>query len=468
MMDAKEKQQVLQDFVHAMKHDWDERARQGAKWFINPPKLQQSDEEFEASGRLEIDRLIRAELSLLTGGRDPKQLRLLEIGCGIGRMTRYLAELFGEVYATDVSEEMIRQAQQRLQGIANIRFYETNGCDFAELPSDYFDLAFSAYVYQHVPSAEVIRASLSDAYRVLKPGGVFKFQVNAIVTFDFEGLEKDTWTGAAFPESEIRRFAQEHNAQLVSIFGAGTQYCWATLRKREPGALQRFSMQPRIEFFGCTDDPQSKTIPLRGDHAYLALIVSGINRDEVDINTVSVEIDGQEVLPHYLGPISRIYEPAMKEEFGASLDHLTQIEVRIPIGEPSGNTEVRVRLSQGEVSAPITVELKEPQPIIPKIDTIINAFDYGTEIYASGEKSRLRLYVEGLDETADTGNIRLQIGDRIIKPTYVGFLLCNGTHQIDAQLPKGIKPGLTDLKLYFGNVASPPAQLQIKSGASSH
>ena len=34
---------------------------------------------------------------------------------GIGRITRYLAAIFGEVQATDVSGEMIRQAKERLE-----------------------------------------------------------------------------------------------------------------------------------------------------------------------------------------------------------------------------------------------------------------------------------------------------------------------------------------------------------------
>ena len=44
----------------------------------------------------------------------------LEIGCGLGRMTRHLAGIFGEVYATDVSAEMIRGACARLGHLGNV------------------------------------------------------------------------------------------------------------------------------------------------------------------------------------------------------------------------------------------------------------------------------------------------------------------------------------------------------------
>src|SRR5690606_31703971 len=127
-----------------------------------------------------------------------KQLRLLEIGCGIGRMTRHLSRIFGEVYGVDVSAEMIAQGKERLADCANVHLYETSGVDFAPLADDYFDRAFSVYVFQHVPDAEVMRANIRDACRVLRPGGIFKFQTCGIVSEAYAGTPKNTWTGASF------------------------------------------------------------------------------------------------------------------------------------------------------------------------------------------------------------------------------------------------------------------------------
>ena len=118
------------DGLRRMKEDWNARARRNARWFINTVHHRQADGEFDRTGRLEVKRLVRADLPLLTRGRDPRRLRLLEIGCGIGRMTRALAEIFGEVYATDVSGEMIRRGQRRVRDCPNVVFSETNGVDF--------------------------------------------------------------------------------------------------------------------------------------------------------------------------------------------------------------------------------------------------------------------------------------------------------------------------------------------------
>src|SRR5258705_7114449 len=113
MNEAKDTGTQLQEFSHAMKRDWDERARSNAKWFINTLKLEQSDAEFDASGQRDVQSAIIDKLAELAPGEDPQQLCVLELGCGIGRMTKFLASVFAEVHATDVSGEMIAQARAR-------------------------------------------------------------------------------------------------------------------------------------------------------------------------------------------------------------------------------------------------------------------------------------------------------------------------------------------------------------------
>jgi SAM-dependent methyltransferase len=463
MSDPPEKQPGLPDFIQAMKRDWDARARENAKWFINTLKLQQSEEEFDRSGEVEIGNLVLPDLAFITQGRDPQRLRVLEIGCGIGRMTRHLAGLFGEICASDVSAEMLKQAQERLRAFDNVRFYETNGCDFAGLPSDYFDFAISVYVYQHVPSADVIRANLADGYRTLKPGGVFKFHTNGVIHPAFVEVEKGTWAGAAYPETEIRRLARELGAQLISIFGAGTQYCWTTLRKRQQRASNLPPRRPQIESYGWSEDLRIKEIPLSSDQACLALAISGLAPEEVDANNLMVRINDRVILPRYAGPVRLHLVASLQAEFGRSLDHLIYAEAEIPRGEPSGPARICVQFGNEEASAPITVELGEPQHLPPRIVLIRNGSDGGLDVYARGPKSSLVVQVHGLGETADVGNVRLQVGEHIIQPGYVGFVPRNAAHQINVQLPENIGVGEFETRLYFGNISSPSVLLSVKA-----
>ncbi len=343
-----------------MKLGWDARAREDAKWFINTLRPDQTEEEFDETGSFEVRRQIIDSLWLLAGGRDPKTLRLLEIGCGIGRMTRHLADIFGEVHATDVSAEMIRQARERLRHLSNVFLHETSGCDFAGLPDEHFDLIFSAYVFQHVPGVEVIRSNLRDGWRVLKPGGVFKFVTNGMTDEDFGRMPKDTWTGAAFPEAAIRRAAGELGAQLLGITGEDTQYCWTVWRKRRreggAGSLKP-SLQPRILLCGWADDPGTPEIPVRGDRAYLTLLISGHDPDAVDAASLTVELGGQQILPRYCGPMDVSHLKLLPAEI--EMMNVVQVNAKVPGEAARGATTVRVRVADA-VSNAVTASLVEP------------------------------------------------------------------------------------------------------------
>jgi ubiquinone/menaquinone biosynthesis C-methylase UbiE len=440
-------EQNLKEFANAMKRDWDSRARENAKWFINTAKLLQSDDEFYDTGRVEVEKWLAGDLLLLTQGRDPTSLRLLEIGCGIGRMTKHLSRTFGEVCGIDVSGEMIRLGRDRLQSLSNVRLYETSGLDFAQFSDEYFDVIVSAYVFQHVPTPEVIRSNIKDAYRVLNPGGVLRFQVNSVSNPEFDLIQKDTWTGATFTEKDIRTVSDEIGAQLISISGVGTQYCWAAIRKRLQGTnLKR--PHPRIEAFGRGDDLSQKAVPIAGDHSHLTIIVSGLCRDEWDANTFVVEVNEQKTLPYYVGPVSG--------------DALTQVQTIVPTGVSAGIGSLRVRLRGGEPSDSVQVGFLDPAPITPRVELVTNAVDGGVDIHASGPKSLIRLFVAGLHGRAQPSTVKVEIANQIVAPASIEFLPANGLYHVKFQIPAGIMPGRTELRLRAADGHSPTVWLDLE------
>ncbi len=456
-----------------MKRDWNQRAQENSRWYINTVRKDQSDEEFDATGLNEINALILPELVLMTGGRslhELGELKFLEIGCGIGRMTKHLATIFGEVHATDVSGEMIRQARERLKDLPNVHLHETSGVDFAALPNDFFDIAFSAYVFQHVPSKAVIESNIRDAYRVVKPGGILRIHTNGVEAQSYAEAEKNTWAGATFTESELRQLARELGAQLVSVYGGDTMFCWTMIRK----PLRLFSPTKtheedtkgncRIEFHARADNSAIRLIPTGGDEAWLSLVASGLDREKVDANNLKVSIGGNLVAPRYVGRPRPHFDEELRARFGQSFDQLTYVEARIPAGTLSGKVVVNILVENGETSADHEIELVEALPVAPKIVTVRNGFDYQTEIRASGPKSLLRLFVEGLNEAADCANTKIKVGEHSISPTFVGFVTDIAGYQVDAQLPAGIEAGETSLELIFNDVASEAVAVEIKSG----
>lgn len=461
--------QTAGEFAEVMKRDWNQRAEENSKWYINTVRLDQTEAEFDATGQHEINTLILPELILMTGGRNPHELKFLEIGCGIGRMTKHLAAIFGEVHSTDVSGEMIRQARQRLGHLPNVHLHETSGVDFAALPDDYFDVAFSAYVFQHVPSKAVIESNIRDAYRVVKPGGILRIHTNGVEAQSYAEAEKNTWAGATFTEVEARSLARELSAQLISVYGGDTMFCWTMMRKpkkvfsstktHEEGAKKNF----RIEFHARADNPAIGTVPTGGDDAWLSLVVSGLDRESVDANNLKVSLGGKAITPRYVGRPRPHFDKELRRQFGSSFDQLTYVEVRIPSEAASGKVAVKVELESGDVSPDYEIELVEAQPAAPKIVTVRNGFDYQAEIHASGPKSLLRLFVEGLSDRATCGNVNVKVGEHLISPTFVGFVTDIASYQVDAQLPVGIETGVTTLELIFNGVASEAVAIEVKS-----
>src|SRR5450432_3036280 len=89
--------------VQRMRRDWDRRARENARYYVATGQKEWSDEEFFGAGEHELKDQILNDLQNICQGKDPKTMKVLEIGCGAGRVTRALARFFGEVYAVDIS-----------------------------------------------------------------------------------------------------------------------------------------------------------------------------------------------------------------------------------------------------------------------------------------------------------------------------------------------------------------------------
>lgn len=442
-----------------MKEDWNRRAVENACWFINTLRLDQTEEEFDRSGVEGVAQWILPELELLTQDADPHGLKFLEIGCGIGRMTRPLAAIFGEIHATDVAGEMIARARARLADLDHVYFHETSGADVGPLPDDYFDIVYSIFVFQHVPTKEAIRATLVDAWRVLRPGGLLRFQTNGVTAESFLAFEKNTWIGESFTEAEVRDLARELGAQVVSVYGADTMYCFSTLRKPRRVAASTGAESLLIERFGRADDPEIVEIPAAGNEAWLALVVSGLDREVADTNLIRVEIGGIQVVPRYAGQLRPHYRQA------ADREGLLYLEAPIPTGLAPGLTEVRV-VAGGGISAPRMVQIVESAPTATTIISFRNVVDYGTDIEVAGPKSVVTIFVVGLDGTATVGNVRLRVADREVTPDYVGYDASVASYKVDLRLPAGedqLQPGPVSFELVFKGVPSTPLRIELQA-----
>lgn len=98
--------------------------------------------------------------------------RVLDIGCGVGRWTRWLAARGAEVTGVDLSPTMIAEARRRAHqaGLtARCRFIVQ---DLVELDAGGpYDLVLAVTVLQHVLDEQRLRAGIARMTRHLAPGG---------------------------------------------------------------------------------------------------------------------------------------------------------------------------------------------------------------------------------------------------------------------------------------------------------
>jgi cyclopropane fatty-acyl-phospholipid synthase-like methyltransferase len=220
----------VEEQLRKMRQDWDERARENARYYVATGKEEWTDQEFFESGERAVAEQILNDMTNICQGKEPRQMRVLEIGCGAGRITRALAGLFGEVHAVDVSGEMVARARQALRDRPNAHVYQNNGKDLDVLPSEPYDFAFSTIVFQHIPSREVIYNYVREVHRLLRPGALFKFQVQGDATM--ETSPDDTWLGVPFSDAEAVEMAEKCGFEPRYRHGAGDQYFWLWFFKR--------------------------------------------------------------------------------------------------------------------------------------------------------------------------------------------------------------------------------------------
>jgi SAM-dependent methyltransferase len=211
--------------LRKMQDDWDARARENARYYVATGNENWTDEEFFQSGERTVAEEVLTDMINVCQGRQPSDMKVLEIGCGAGRVTLALSKIFGEVHGVDVSGEMVRLAREALKDRPKAFVYQNNGNDLSVLPEGVlFDFAFSTIVFQHIPSREVIENYVREVQKRLRPGALFKFQVQgdaSLVT-----TPEDTWLGVPFSDPQAVEMALRCGFEPRYRHGAGEQYFW--------------------------------------------------------------------------------------------------------------------------------------------------------------------------------------------------------------------------------------------------
>jgi SAM-dependent methyltransferase len=180
-------------------------------------------EVFESSGEADA-----ARLRPLAG----PGARVLNIGCGIGRVDRYLAPVVGELWGIDISGEMIARARERLAGLPNVHLREVAVGEFlGAFESATFDLVFSFLVLQHMEREDAFQY-LQDAARILRAGGALSVQFPNFLSPEYTGAfvegaglrHRSSGRVRTYTEPEVRHLLEVAGFRVESIsVSAGAQ-----------------------------------------------------------------------------------------------------------------------------------------------------------------------------------------------------------------------------------------------------
>lgn len=230
-----------------MREYWDARAEEDAFFFVdNRLEYRHPDKDAFWEGGPEGLDLLLTDLGAEIAPVDD----VVEIGCGVGRMTRALAARASTVRAIDVSARMLELARTENAHLDNVEWILGDGATLAGVDDASADVCHSDVVFQHIPDPEITLSYIADMGRVLRGGGWAAFQISNASDIHRIGLKdrmraaaraafgrgpkgqaNPAWRGSAVDLERLTQVVENASMQIENVTGAGTQYCRVLLRK---------------------------------------------------------------------------------------------------------------------------------------------------------------------------------------------------------------------------------------------
>jgi ubiquinone/menaquinone biosynthesis C-methylase UbiE len=149
-----------------------------------------------------------------------KEWKVLDVGCGIGRIMKPLSRYFSKVYGADISESMVNAAKRYLKNIDNVKVFANSGEDFCFCDNE-FDFVYSVLCFQHIALESVVLNILKEIKRVMKKDGTFRLQLR--IRNEQENLHE--WTedkpigfrGISYTEKRISEYCDRIGFKIQNI-----------------------------------------------------------------------------------------------------------------------------------------------------------------------------------------------------------------------------------------------------------
>ena len=217
---------------------WDRRARENALYFVdNELSYREPDAEaFWRGGEEVVDKILGS-----VGAAVSPADHVVDIGCGVGRLTRALAGRADRVTGIDVSSEMLTRARELNPDLTSVDWIQGDGESLQPIGDSSKDGCFSHVVFQHIPDAEVTLNYVHEIGRVLRPGGWAVFvlstdpsvhrqrpgfgqRLRSLAGLAPRGGDHPAWLGSSVDVDRLRQAASEAGLKIESLLSPGTQF----------------------------------------------------------------------------------------------------------------------------------------------------------------------------------------------------------------------------------------------------
>jgi SAM-dependent methyltransferase len=239
-----------------MQSFWDRRAREDAYFFIDNRLAYRHPDlaRFWSEGERDLDRILE-----LLGVRIRATDTVLDIGCGVGRLTRPIAARAAHVYGLDISPEMLDRARRQHADVHNVEWLLGDGVSLRPLGEGSVTACVSHVVFQHIPDPQITLGYVAEMGRVLAPGGWAAFQVSnaggaharkrgvrvevgrvkSMLGRMPRGQNDPAWLGSAVDLGQLQAVARGSGLELERVVGKGTQFCLILARRLPRSATPR-------------------------------------------------------------------------------------------------------------------------------------------------------------------------------------------------------------------------------------
>jgi 2-polyprenyl-3-methyl-5-hydroxy-6-metoxy-1,4-benzoquinol methylase len=236
-----EKVSDLQPLFSHIQHVWENLGETEPHWSVlssdlfKTSRIEVTRSEFYKSGFDNVETLFK---TLERNNIDIAPLKTcLEYGCGLGRVTYWLAQRFDKVIGYDISRSHLQLAKKYLDevGIQNVALHHVKQPQDIDSFSK-ADVVYSVIVLQHNPPP-IISKTIQGLIRALSRGGIAFFQVPTYrLGYRFsvsEYLASEATKGEiemhVLPQSEIFDILRKEDAKVIDVLEDN----WTGLRNGE-------------------------------------------------------------------------------------------------------------------------------------------------------------------------------------------------------------------------------------------